>query len=138
MLARVRILLRIGADPNERVRVRSPLSLALDNHTFRVARELLRGGANVNERWCELFIPRWASSVSSPQHLLVHQGEPHQDPACSASNGITPLMWIAGAGDREAVELLLEFNADKSLKDWAGRSALDYATSPDIRKLLLN
>ena len=29
-----------------------------------------------------------------------------------------------------------EGEGDRSLKDWAGRSALDYATAPEIRKLL--
>ncbi len=136
MLARVRTLMRIGADPNERVNVRSPLSLALSNRVLRVTRELLRNGADVDGRWCALYIAPWASVAASPRHLIVREGEPHTHPACNANNGITPLMWIAAAGDRDMVALLLEFKADRSLTDWAGRSALDYATVPDIRTLL--
>jgi ankyrin repeat protein len=138
MLARVRILMRIGADPNERVSVRSPLALALRNRSLRVARELLRNGARADERWCELYFPPWLPSTAVPRHLIVHEGDPHQDPACKADNGITPLMWIATAGEGAGVQLLLEFKADRSLKDWAGRTALDYATAPEVRKLLLN
>jgi ankyrin repeat protein len=136
MLARVRTLLRIGADPNERVRVRSPLALALLNRTLRVARELLSYGANVNERWCELYVALWASVANSPSHLVVTEGKPHMHPACNAGNGITPLMWIAGSSERDGVELLLEFRADRKLTDWAGRSAFDYATAAGIRELL--
>ena len=45
-------------------------------------------------------------------------------------------MWTAAVGDREAVELLLEFNADRSLRDWAGRSVLHYTTTREVSDLL--
>lgn len=45
-------------------------------------------------------------------------------------------MASARAADREAVELLLEFEADRALRDWAGRSAIDYAKDPVVRGLL--
>ena len=137
MLSRVRTLLRIGADPNMRVTSDRPLLLfALYNRTLRVARALLQGGADVNQRWCELFTAPWASVASSPNHLIVREGDPRKDPSCTLENGITPLMWSAASDDGNAVRLLLEFNADRSLKDWAGRSALDYAMTDKMRNLL--
>ena len=45
-------------------------------------------------------------------------------------------MWAAAVGDREAVELLLEFQADRSLRDWADRSVLHYATTREVWDLL--
>jgi ankyrin repeat protein len=128
VLHRLRTLLRIGADPNQRVTLEgvdsTPLSLALRSSQHRAARVLLLNKADVNQRWCVQFENRDFKQVRI------------SDPACTLSNGITPLMWSASADRAEAVKLLLEFNADRSLKDWAGRSALDYAKSDEIRKLL--
>ena len=125
---RLRALLRIGADPNRRLSHDSvdstPLSLALRANQLRAARVLLNNKADVNQRWCVQFENRNFKQI------------PAANPDCSLSNGMTPLMLAASAGKREAVELLLEFKADRSLKDWAGRSALDYATAPEVRELL--
>lgn len=134
-LARVRSLLAIGADPNERIQSdRTSLSLALTYPSKRMARVLLRGGADVNQRWCDRFpAPRWAAYSDSPTGALV----PGKDPACTLENGMTPLMWTAATGDFETVELLLTFNADRSLKDWAGRSAVHYATTREVWDLLV-
>jgi len=128
-LGRVRTLLRIGANPNERTDGdRTPLSLALQNRALRTARVLLQSGADVNQRWCKRFLATWAVHQSIPNHLA----ERGQAPGCNHDNGITPLMWTAAVGDREAVQLLLEFNADRSLSDWADRSVLDYATTREV------
>jgi len=136
LLSRVRILMRIGADPNERLTERAPLSYALAHGHLRVARVLLQNGANVNQRWCERFPSGRIAPGYAPKHLIVGPGEPRSDPACDLTNGITPLMWSAGAADRDAVGLLLEFKADRSLIDWAGRSALHYAVWRDVWDLL--
>jgi ankyrin repeat protein len=103
---------------------------------FRVARVLLQNGADVNQRWCELFPAGWIAPGYAPKHLIVRPGEPRRDPACNESNGVTPLMWSAGAGDIDAVGLLLEFKADRTLTDWAGRSALHYAVWRNVWDLL--
>jgi ankyrin repeat protein len=42
-------------------------------------------------------------------------------------NGQTPLIWGAEEGSTEAVKVLLEYGADKSIKDAAGKTAYDYA-----------
>lgn len=131
-LARVRTLIRIGADPNERATPDggdwTPLGLALQQGAVRTARSLLQSGADPNQRWCVgysfvLFKRQTRDSASL-------------DPACTSTNGMTPLMWSASKGAAEAIALLLEFNADRSLTDWAGRTAMDYATTADIRQLL--
>jgi ankyrin repeat protein len=136
VVSRVRILMRLGADPNERLTERAPLSYALSNQWLRVARVLLQNGADVNQRWCERFPAPWIAPGYAPKHLIVRPGEPSDDPACNSKNGMTPLMWSAASGDRNAVALLLEFNADRSLIDWAGRSAVHYAVWRDVWDLL--
>lgn len=131
-LGRVRTLIRIGADPNERATPDggdwTPLGLALQQGAVRTARTLLQSGADPNQRWCVgysfvLFKRQTRDSASL-------------DPACTSTNGMTPLMWSASKSAAEAIELLLEFNADRSLTDWAGRTAMDYAATADIRQLL--
>lgn len=128
VLSRLRALLRIGADPNRRLTLdgvdSTPLSLAVRSNQYRAARVLLQNHADVNQRWCVQFENKNFKQIRS------------KDPACMLSNGMTPLMYAASQEDKKAVELLLEWNADRSLKDWAGRSALDYAKTDDIRKLL--
>jgi ankyrin repeat protein len=128
VLSRLLALLRIGADPNQRLTIdgvdSTPLSLALQSNQYRAARVLLKNKADVNQRWCVQFENRAFKQIRS------------RDPACALANGITPLMWSALADRAEAVALLLEFNADRSLKDWAGRSALDYSKDEVVRKLL--
>jgi ankyrin repeat protein len=46
-------------------------------------------------------------------------------------------MWSAGMGSVDAVALLLEFKADKSLRDWEGRTAAHYATTRETWELTI-
>lgn len=125
---RIRILLRIGANPNQRVDLPdvewTPLGIAVRHGFVRGAAVLLKGGAGVNERGCVA-----AGYDRSGKRPIISAD-------CKRDNGMTPLMWAASVGNVDCVALLLEFNADRSLKDWAGRSALDYTKTDDIRKLL--
>jgi len=132
ILNRVRTLLRIGANPNERTESgRTPLSVALAQGELRVARVLLAGGADPNQRWCERF-PYPRVTPDSGHLFLSERGK---DPSCSEANGMTPLMFAA-AISTEAVSSMLEFGADRNLRDWAGRSALHYATTRNSWDLL--
>lgn len=130
-LERIRILLGIGANPNERLMRGgadwTPLGTAIAWRRIRGARELLQSGADPNQRWCTAFE---APTGVRPDYAAT------KDARCTLLNGKTALMWSAEAGNATAVELLLEFNADRSLKDWAGRSALDYAKDRVVRDLL--
>jgi uncharacterized protein len=57
--------------------------------------------------------------------LLLRQGAmiDHQE----QTEGWTALIWAAGKGRAETVEVLLHHGADRTLKDFAGRSAADQA-----------
>ena len=120
------ILCGCGSGPLPEVPKPGPLPniAALHPGPDAAARLLLQNHADVNQRWCVQFETRDFKQVRS------------KNPACSLTNGVTPLMWSASTDRAEAVALLLEFNADRSLKDWAGRSALDYARTDEIRTLL--
>lgn len=127
IVERLRILLRLGAKPNGRIDTGNgewtPLGVALQNGTVRAARILLQAGADVNDRAC------LATGYDMKLKKQIF-------PPCARENGTTPLMYAAAKGQTDVVALLSEFKADRSLKDWAGRSALDYAKTDEIRKLL--
>jgi hypothetical protein len=133
MLGRVRTLIRIGADPNERASRAgadwTPLGMAMKNGALRVARFLLQHGADPNQRWCVNMIYGSFSGTYPDGAFSKH-------PSCNQLNGVTPLMNSSAVGDPEQVQLLMEFNADAARNDWAGRTALDYATTPEVRALL--
>jgi uncharacterized protein len=104
----VAFLLSIGADPNGRIGPHAaypPLYEAVRWNHVRVAARLLEGRADPNAR---LFV--------DPQG--VRPGE---------KDGPTLLMLAAAAGRTEMVDLLLAWGADPTLKDWKGRSALDWS-----------
>jgi hypothetical protein len=126
--SRVRIVLRIGADPDQRALWQgydwTPLGVALVAKQYVPARLLLDYGANVNQRWC----------VNIDWNYFPAEGP--TDPRCTIENGVTPLMWAAGEGDEQAVKLLLEYAADVTLRNWAGQSAADLARTDGIRRLL--
>jgi ankyrin repeat protein len=135
VLKRVRTLIRIGFDPNERLHYAAadwtPLGMAVEKRLLRVARLLLKSGADPNARWCVPFV-----SALYPFPPSYSHGAPSKARGCTMENGITPLIWSAASRNSDAVDRLLEFKADRSLKDWTGRSAVDYASAQDIRNLL--
>jgi ankyrin repeat protein len=111
-------VLSLDADPNERRGDgRTPLSLALGS--LATVKLLLQEGADVNGRWCP-------SSLEDPA----------TDPGCTVDKGVTPLMRAAQSGSTELVSLLLQFKADRSLRDWRGRTALHYATTRETYYLI--
>jgi ankyrin repeat protein len=126
---RVRLLLNIGADPNERVTADwvdwTPVALTLTHDGSWKLRALLKAGADPNARWC--FSLGWYSTTKEART---------KDPACNHTNGTTPLMQAASSGRADLVGALLEHGADPSLTDWNGKSASDLAKTGDIRTLL--
>lgn len=128
---RVRLLLGLGADPNRRLTWGgvdwTPLGLALFHRDLRDVEALLVAGADPNTRWC---VPLRSSRQT--------KGSMAQ-PGCDSNTGTTPLMLAASLGSVGAVELLLRHGANRTLTDWQGRTAAQYATGqpgPRIKGLL--
>jgi ankyrin repeat protein len=131
IVERLRILLRIGANPDDRISGpggadETSLGVAVRRGYMRAAAVLLEAGADANGREC------------IPIDYDRKTYKPIFDAACNRGNGVTPLMSAAKGGKSEIVQLLLEFKADKSLKDWTGRMAVDYGKDPGVRELLSN
>jgi ankyrin repeat protein len=124
---RVAILLNIGADPNQRLTGDwvdwTPLSIALFKHDRSLVKLLLERGADPNARWC-VEIRSWWPPPSTQRAA----------PECNATNGTSPAMRAATSGDVELLTLLLQHGADPTLRDWTGRSALDYARESDHQR----
>ena len=101
--ARVKWLLDIGADPNERITLGgvdwTPLQLSLSAGHLRTAEVLLRGGADPNARWC-----------FEVDHLPT-TAKRQKDPACTTANGTTPLQWAETHGRIDLADLLMAHGA---------------------------
>jgi ankyrin repeat protein len=129
-VGRVRALLSLGADPNERLVGGvdwTPLGVAVATGDAEVVTELLARGADANARWCV------------PIPIGVTGGSYQPGPGCVAERGMTPLMVASSLGRPEVMAALLRANADTSLTDWDHRTALDYAVHAqhqDIAEML--
>lgn len=128
-LSRLRALLRIGADPNERMIDRGfdwpPLALALWRRSYRQAEILLQHKADVNLRWCTRSGMRDGALVAAAPEA-----------GCTAATGRTALMWSATYGDQKAIRQLLDYGGDPTLRDWQGRTAADLAKTEDVRAMV--
>jgi hypothetical protein len=116
---RMQVLMRMGADPNRRLTWQgvdwTPLAVAISRCHLSEVRTLLENGADPNARWCITF-------------ELGRPYRPRTSPAdCTTGNGITPLMAAAAVGGVGQVLLLLEHGANPLLRDWRGRTAVEYA-----------
>jgi ankyrin repeat protein len=114
-IARVRMLLSIGADPNERLAGSTdwtPLAIAIRSGDPEVVGALLDYGADPNAGWC------------APMQTKLDR-----DPACTVAAATTPLMFAAATGDREIVRMLLNRGADASKRDWRNTTAADHAAA---------
>jgi hypothetical protein len=72
-------------------------------------------------------------SVGYDTATLIEAGS---DPSISDLQGFTPLMAAARNGDANLVRDLLAHGASSNARDKEGRTANDYAKSPEIRALL--
>ena len=111
---------------------------ARDNDSALV-NELLKQGAELEWRnpngMTALVIACWNGSYEAAEALCAHGAE------LDARNNYqsTPLMWAAHQGHTKICEMLLALGADPSLKDWQGKTALDYArqrNKPECAALL--
>jgi ankyrin repeat protein len=124
----VRLLLNLGADPNERVTPDwvdwTPVALAIGNNQPWMLRALLDAGADPNARWC--FVLDWEFGNKVRQ----------KNPQCDHGNGTTALMLAASMERATFIPVLLAYGADPSLTNWNGKSAADLAATDEIRALL--
>ena len=51
------------------------------------------------------------------------------------TSGTTPLMLAASVGEAEVVDRLLKHRADVTLRDWKGRTAIDYAAKDSDHRI---
>jgi ankyrin repeat protein len=122
---RTRVLLVLGADPNEQLRGTadwSPLALAIGVDGVDLVEMLVGYGADVNARWCAPV------DFSRDAHVVRPSG-------CAVDNGTTPLMSAAMRGDGDIVSSLVSRGADRTLTDWRGRTAQWYAREAGFSRL---
>ena len=117
---RVRALLALGANANVRLSSDgvdwTPLALAIEQGDDEIVRALLRYGADPNARWCVALDQQKASHV----HCFELE--------CNHDSGTTPLMFASSVGDLNVLGALLERkDVELELKDWKGRTAVEYA-----------
>jgi ankyrin repeat protein len=110
MARRIQTLIAFGANPNQPNT--APLLTAVVSQNTEVARVLLAHGADPNYGACN-----------------------NNDSRCE-SLGKTVLMWAAETGNPDMVRLLLDFKADRTLRDSTGRTVMHYAFGPDVWTVL--
>lgn len=127
--ARVKQLLRDGADPNTLTESgESLLSIAIREEDYDTLRALLQGGADVNFETPEgsppLLRAVWEYDSTALDLLLPYKPNPN----VKDKEGRTPLVSMANRPDSKRVRLLLDLGADPTLTS-NGRTALHCAAS---------
>lgn len=118
----------------------TPLHLAAYNGHTEVVEWLLESGAKVDARDREgktSLTHACTGDFPKTAKLLIESGADIN--SRESSEGFTPLMMAAGLGELEVVKVLLRNDADKTIKDEDGDTALSHAQTKgyvDIIKLL--
>lgn len=92
-----------------------------DGDTTAIAEALSRG-ANIDAQ-----LPILMRMEDSDAESVLNRESSDADPARPAARSLTPLMYACDAGHREAVELLLSFDARLDVHDPDGMQALHFA-----------
>ena len=112
---------------------------AVDSGDANLAEALISKGADVNKKDRKGFPPLWTALTKNKVNmqlikLLIDKGtDPNYQ---AAKSGGTTLMAVAAFGFVDIARLLLAAGADISIKDRAGRTALDYARQSGNRQMI--
>jgi ankyrin repeat protein len=132
-------LLEHGADPNRQCSIDlTPLSYVVADALIHIIQTLLKcGGAVQKGELLQHAIDRQADVVEVPT-LLIQNGAPldrtvypnhHWSWWLFLVSGLgTPLHTAAKLGNMDAVRFLFSQEADTNIRDWYGRTAVDWAT----------
>ena len=102
-----------------------------------ILRELIKNGASLNEK---------SNIGNTPLHLAADWGHleiVHElviSNACCTetnNNGTTPLHFASAAGRLDIIKELIDYS-DRAIKDNRGQSALDVASTKEIRDFIAN
>lgn len=101
-----------------------------------IAKELIEFNADLEVKNVDGNSALWNACFGQDYKCVEHLVHAGIDLNSMNDNGVTALMYSASAGKEDMVKLLLEFNADKSLKNLDGFKAIDLAVTPSIYKRL--
>ena len=142
-LSSVKYLIEKGAEIDGSDPRAVPFLAAISGPHTEIMKLLRNKGANIKARDSGLlnrsafFFAAHAPSLSALNRDLIGE-DMWDDINARDAKGRTPLFYAAAAGPKDAVQLLLERGADKTVKDNTGRGVLEVAITADdkLRKLL--
>ncbi len=116
----------------------TPLMKASINGHIQAVKKLLSKGAEVDltdKGGYSAMMLAASNNFYNIVSLLVTQGADIN--RVELTNGWTSLIWAAKRGHVETVKVLLKNNADISIRDNSGNTALDYARQNNITSLIV-
>lgn len=131
-------LKRGGVDVNKRDESgNTPLIYVCLKSARDLVKLLLDSGADVNLGNQKNRMPLHFAAQTGNFQIISMLCEAGADVNCTDNDGVTPLMLLAQNGKTDAaLQLLKNPDIDVSIKDNAGRMAIDYATTAGLRELV--
>ncbi len=114
----------------------TPLMMAALNGHFDAVEKLINKGAEVDSLdkggYSAMML---AASNNFPfiVELLIEKGADVN--RIETTNGWTALIWATKRGHEETVQVLINHQADKSIKDYTGLNAIDYAQQKNFKTI---
>lgn len=113
----------------------SPLAYALATYAFKISKYLLDKGANTNGDFGTFSALTWAVFKADKNWRYIYLPiiermlKAGANPNRGGRYKYYPLLYAASHNSMKMVKMLLQYGADKSLKDYRGKTAADYARS---------